>query len=78
MHLKYLAANEVYFLTSSIPDLPVWAFAFPELIINNLQSPLLFFLSQIIGAEGVDVFEYTACTLDKVLKYIIKRSSNFF
>tara|TARA_Y100000741_G_scaffold232202_1_gene177436 strand:+ start:166 stop:300 length:135 start_codon:yes stop_codon:yes gene_type:complete len=38
------------------PSLPVWALAFPELIINNLQTPLLFFLSHIIGADGVEVF----------------------
>ena len=40
------------------PCFPVWALAFPELTIKALQLPLLFFLSQIIGADGVVVREY--------------------
>ena len=45
------------------PCFPVWALAFPELTIKALQLPLLFFLSQIIGADGLVVREYLHATL---------------
>ena len=53
----------MYLSIVSNPLTPVWAFAFPELTIKALQIPLLFFLSQIIGAEGVVVREYLHATL---------------
>ena len=45
---------------------------------EDLQKPLLFFLSQIIGAEGVEVFEYTADKGVNFLKTTTNKSSNFF
>jgi hypothetical protein len=61
-----------------MPLIPVWAFALPELTIKILQKPLLFFLSQIRGAEGVDVFEYAAATGTELSKTTINKSSRFF
>ena len=78
LHLKYFEAAATYLSIALTPFLPVWAFAFPALIINNLQNPLLFFLSHIIGAEGVEVFEYTADKGVNSLKTTNNKSSNFF
>ena len=55
-----LVTYTVFLFSLGIIGISLVSMSFPALIINNLQIPLLFFLSHIIGAEGVEVFEYTA------------------
>ena len=55
-----------------IPFDPVCAFALPELTIKALAFPLLFFLSQMIGEDGVDVLEYTFAQFTTSSKLLLK------
>ncbi len=57
LQLNILEAILTYLLIVFIPCFPVWALALPEFTIKTLQNPLLFCLSHIIGADGVEVFE---------------------
>ena len=65
---------ETYLSIILIPFEPVCALALPELTINTLHFPLLYFLSHMIGAEGVDVSEYTQLTLITFSNTITNRS----
>ena len=54
LQLYKFEATFAYFLIAFKPTIPVNAFALPELTINTLHKFFSTFLSQIIGAEGVD------------------------